>query len=477
MARNMFLALALAVTSIGSVSANAPVTFSLSEPVTVAGVPSVTLGPGTYIVRTLDSAAGMNVVQVLSKRQDYVYTTVLTIPATRPHADDKRQFVFSETPSGTPPALHFWFPPGASSGHEFITPRGLFTPQPGSAARSLQVRPDPNPKAAEPVQSAAEFYALREALVQVENGKFAAARDSFRRNYFLAQNREGAITSFLLALLMIDSEEAKGSLELVNRLDPIRTRVMSDLDVYAVVQSLPSARKNLKGSLVRRFLLNFAMEMSDDTIARTAILAFERHVLKGDSFPVEIALDRRREELARKRRHEEQWVLAMEQIANLNDCVMSLLNKVGALEYSASVETRVGLFGSVRFRVVLNRRRLDDLDSIMELSHRTICDRHSKLERLISQRNAAVARELNSLRFALRELDRQPGSTTRSQYAYIRNWEVARASGVSRDLMTLAEAAKSPLMRPSSVFPADRGYVQMNIAGSLARLAEWAGLQ
>jgi hypothetical protein len=160
----------------------------------------------------------------------------------------------------------------------------------------------------------------------------------------------------------------------------------------------------------------------------------------------------------------------------LNDCVKILLNRVGALEYSATVEVRVGLSGSVTFRVVLDRRRLEDLDAIVELSHRTICGRHSRLERLISERNNDVARELDSLRFALRELDRQPGSTTRSRYASIRNWEAARASEVSRDVMMLAEAADSPLMRPSSVFRADRGYVQMNIAGSLARLADWAGL-
>lgn len=475
MARNMFVALAFVLAGTGFLGANTPVTISLNEPITVAGVPQVTLGPGTYVVRTVDSAAGMKVVQVLSKGQDYVYTTVLTIPATRPYPDDKRQFVFSETPSGTPPALHFWFPPGETSGHEFVTPRGLFAPQFAGAPGSLQTRPDRGANAGERAQTAADLYALREVLEQIENGKFGAARDSFRRNYFLAQSREGAMASFLLALLMTDSKEARASLDLVNRLDPVRARVMADLGVDAVVQSLPSARKDLKRSPVRRFLLNFAMERIDDTIPRTAVLAFERHTLKGDSFPVELALDRRREEVARNRAREEQWVLARAQLSKLNDCVKLLLNRVGALEYSATVEAKVGS-GRVTFRVVLDRRRLTDLDAIVELSQRTICGRHSRLERLISERNAAVARELDSLRSALRELDRQPGSTTRSRYASIRNWEGARASDVSRDLMMLAEAANSPLMRPSSVFRADSGYVQMNIAGSLARLADWAGL-
>jgi hypothetical protein len=273
---------------------------------------------------------------------------------------------------------------------------------------------------------------------------------------------------------MIDREEARGSLEVVSRLDPERTRVLSHLDVSGVVESLSGARSNLKASRVRRFLLSLALEMTDDVIARTAVLSFERYVIKGDSFPVEIALDRHREEREKERRREEQWVLAKEQIAKLNDCVRSLLNKVGALEYSASVEATIGLFGSVRLRVVLNQRRLNDLDAIVERSHRTICDRHSQLERLISQRTPAMARELDSLRSALRELDRQPASLTKSQFASLRKWESAPPSAVWRDLMTLAETATLPYMRPSSVIRANRGYVQINIAGSLARLAEWA---
>ena len=190
-----------------------------------------------------------------------------------------------------------------------------------------------------------------------------------------------------------------------------------------------------------------------------------------------MALDRRREEREQERRHQQQWVLAKEQIARLNDCVKSLLNQVGALEYSSRVEATLSLSGSVRLRVVLNQRRLNDLDAIVVRSHRTICDRRAKLELYISQRNAAISRELDSLRSALRELDRQPGSPTRSQFGSLRKWESAPASGVSRDLMILAETASLPNMRPSSVLLADSGYVQMNIAASLARLAEWAAFE
>ena len=471
MALRTFIALTFAIGTVGFVSASTTVSFKVNEPVSVAGVPPVTLGPGSYVLRKLESSGGASVFQVLSNRQDYVYTTVVTIPATRLSADDKQQILFSETPSGNPPALHYWFPPGETLGHEFIDARILPTVEPGAAPKQLQRRTDGTQSEGSP----ADLYAVQEALRQIENGKFGAARDSFRRNYFLARNREGAFTSFLLALLMTDREEALRSLELVGRLDPERKRVLSRLDVNGVVESLPGARSNLKASRVRRFLLNLALERTGDPIARTAVLSFEKHVIKGDSFPVEIALDRRREEREKEARREEQWVLAKEQIAKLNDCVKSLLNKVGALEYSASAEATVG-WGSVRLRVVLTQRRLNDLDAIVVRSQRTICERHSKLERLISQRNAAIARELDSLRSALRELDRQPGSVTISQFASLRKWESAPAAGVSRDLMILAETATLQFMRPSNVFRTNRGYVQINIAGSLARLAEWAEL-
>jgi hypothetical protein len=55
-------------------------------------------------------------------------------------------------------------------------------------------------------------------------------------------------------------------------------------------------------------------------------------------------------------------------------------------------------------------------------------------------------------------------------------WEPASVAGVSRDLMMLAETATLPYMLPSSVLRTNGGYVQINIAGWLTRLAEWAAL-
>lgn len=476
MSLRTFAALAFAVCTAGFASTTAPMTFQVNEPVSIAGVPPVTLGPGAYVLRRVDSSAGASVVQVLNKRQDYVYTTVMTIPAMRPYPDDQRQLLFSETPAGHPPALHYWFSPGETMGYEFINPLTLTAPGRGAAPKEFQFRVEgSHDKAAASAGNPADFYALQEILSRIESGKFGAARDSFRRNYFIAQNREGAFTSFILALLMIDRDTARGTLDAVYQLDPERKRTLSRLDAYGVVESLSGARSNLKTSRVRRFLLDLAMERIDDSIARTAVLSFERHVVKGDSFHVELALDRRREEREKERRREDQWALAKEQIAKLTDCVKSLLNQVGALEYSASVEA-AGRFGPLRLTVVLTQRRLYDLDVIVERSQRTLRERHAKLERLITQRNEAIIRELDALRSALRELDRQPGSTTKSQFGSLRKWESAPVAAVSRDLMALAETSTLPYMRPSSVLRTNGGYVQINIAGSLTRLAEWSRL-
>jgi hypothetical protein len=401
---------------------------------------------------------------------------VLTIPATRPVADDKTRVVFSEAPAGQPPPLRFWFPAGETRGYEFVN-----APPPALLDRSslppaFQSRADADRDRTAQTQSqanAADAYAVQRALQQIERGKFGAARDSFRRNYFLANNRDGASVSFLLALLMRDRIEAYRSFDLVKRFDPERARALKRLDVNDAIESLPAAGSNVKSSQVRRFLFNFALDRTDDPIARTAVLSFERHVVKGDSYPVEIALDRERELRDKERKHQLQWVLAKEQIAKLSDCVKSLLNHVGALEYSASFDAKFGTRGSVSVRVVLTQRRLDDLDAIMERSHLTISEGRSKLERLISRKNAAIARELDALRSSLRELDGQPRSSTGSQFASLRRWDTASPAAVARDLVLLAEIANQPYMRASNAFRTNRGYIQISIAASLVRIAEW----
>ena len=114
------------------------------EPVSIAGVPPVKLAPGSYVLRTVDTSGGARFVQVLSKRRDYVYTTVLAIPAERPYASDHPGIVFSESPSGVLPALHYWFPAGETLGYEFVTPASLPAVEQSGAPKQLQWRPEGN---------------------------------------------------------------------------------------------------------------------------------------------------------------------------------------------------------------------------------------------------------------------------------------------------------------------------------------------
>src|SRR5215204_2900778 len=133
-------ALTLILSTVGFLNATTPATFNVTEPLSVAGVPPVTLGPGTYVIRTVDSVGGTSFVQILSKKKDYVYTTVLTIPATRLNPDGKSQILFSEAPLGNPPALPFWFPPGESRGYEFVNFPNAPIPDRSSAPAQFQLR-------------------------------------------------------------------------------------------------------------------------------------------------------------------------------------------------------------------------------------------------------------------------------------------------------------------------------------------------
>ena len=136
------IALTFAVGKMALLSGSTPAVFNVNEPVSIAGVPPVTLGPGTYVLRTLDSSGGTNLVQILSKQKDYVYTTVFTIPATRLKPEDKSQVLFSEAPFGNPPTLHLWFPPGESRGYEFVNPQTLPISHRSTAPAQLELASD-----------------------------------------------------------------------------------------------------------------------------------------------------------------------------------------------------------------------------------------------------------------------------------------------------------------------------------------------
>jgi hypothetical protein len=98
---------------------------TFSEPVMVAGVPVVTLEPGTYVLKLAGSQNSRNIVEVFNEREDKLFTTVLAIPNFRVVRTGTSEFSFWETPRGNPPALKAWFYPGDHWGQEFVYPSGL----------------------------------------------------------------------------------------------------------------------------------------------------------------------------------------------------------------------------------------------------------------------------------------------------------------------------------------------------------------
>lgn len=98
---------------------------TLNEPVMVAGVPVVTLEPGTYVIKLMNHDHNRNIVQIFNERENKLFTTVLAIPNYRLFPKNKTTFDFWETPRGNPMALRAWFAPGDNWGQEFVYPKGL----------------------------------------------------------------------------------------------------------------------------------------------------------------------------------------------------------------------------------------------------------------------------------------------------------------------------------------------------------------
>jgi hypothetical protein len=95
------------------------------EPVIVAGVETVTLPPGTYVVKLMRHDHNRNIVQFFNEREDHLCATVLAIPKFRLERGGETEFSFWETPTGNPIALRSWFSVGDQVGQEFVYPKGL----------------------------------------------------------------------------------------------------------------------------------------------------------------------------------------------------------------------------------------------------------------------------------------------------------------------------------------------------------------
>jgi hypothetical protein len=116
-------------------------TIVLTEPLDVG---TVTLQPGTYLIKVVLIDSNRDMLQVTNTDQTKVFTTVLS----RPHpilADEvmpeSRYVVWTTTP-GQPRALRTWFARDRESGHDIIYPKARALELAASAKESVIAIPD-----------------------------------------------------------------------------------------------------------------------------------------------------------------------------------------------------------------------------------------------------------------------------------------------------------------------------------------------
>jgi hypothetical protein len=102
---------------------NRKTTVNFSAPVEVPGVGAQILPAGTYIFKIVDSTQGRHIVQIFSKDEKHVFTTILAIPNYRLKATGKTVMTFKERAEGQPEAIRAWFYPGRQWGEEFVYPK------------------------------------------------------------------------------------------------------------------------------------------------------------------------------------------------------------------------------------------------------------------------------------------------------------------------------------------------------------------
>lgn len=83
-------------------------------------VPRMTLPPGKYLVKLMNSTSNRHIVQIFNEDQTKLLTTILALPNYRLRPTEHTEFVFWEAPVGQPRALRAWFYPGDNMGQEFV---------------------------------------------------------------------------------------------------------------------------------------------------------------------------------------------------------------------------------------------------------------------------------------------------------------------------------------------------------------------
>jgi len=92
---------------------------SIAEPVRL---PTITLQPGNYRLKLMESAANRHIVEVEDENGKGL-AIILAIPNYRLQPTGKTEFQFWETPAGETKAIRAWFYPGDNFGQEFAYPK------------------------------------------------------------------------------------------------------------------------------------------------------------------------------------------------------------------------------------------------------------------------------------------------------------------------------------------------------------------
>ncbi len=85
-------------------------------------LPGLTLPPGEYEFKLLESPKNRHIVQVHEQETGKVVTTLLSVPAERRRATDESVIAFMAAPADQPRPIRYWFLPGQLTGHEFVYP-------------------------------------------------------------------------------------------------------------------------------------------------------------------------------------------------------------------------------------------------------------------------------------------------------------------------------------------------------------------
>jgi len=86
-------------------------------------LPGIVLSAGQYVFKLADLASDRNVVQVFNAEETEIYASILAIPNYRLTPTEKTVLLFEERPANRPQAIHAWFYPGYTFGHEFVYPK------------------------------------------------------------------------------------------------------------------------------------------------------------------------------------------------------------------------------------------------------------------------------------------------------------------------------------------------------------------